>query len=164
MKKSKFTEEQIAYAPCHSESSTPILDIYRKLGVSEQTFYRWKKKYDGMSVAELRRLRQLEEETRRLKSLVADLTLNKHMLTGGHQKKALKPAPKRALVEFLHVGIKVSTRRACRMVRLNLSTRYYCSRAKDQSALRIRLRDLAQVRVRMAIVAYTYCCSAKAVK
>jgi len=80
MKKSKFTEEQIAYALRQAESGAPVLDICRKLGVSEQTFYRWKKKYEGMGVAELRRLRQLEEENRRLKSLVADLTLDKHIL------------------------------------------------------------------------------------
>ena len=75
MKKSKFTEEQIAYALRQVESGTPVLDVCRKLGISEQTFYRWKKKYEGMGVAELRRLRQLEDENRRLKSLVADLTL-----------------------------------------------------------------------------------------
>lgn len=87
MKKSKFTEEQIAYALRQAESGTPVLDVCRKLGVSEQTFYRWKKKYEGMGVAELRRLRQLEEENRRLKSLVADLTLDKHMLQEVIRKK-----------------------------------------------------------------------------
>jgi putative transposase len=87
MKKSKFTEEQIAYALCQAESGTPVLDVCRKLGVSEQTFYRWKKKYDGMGVAELRHLCQLEDENRRLKSLVADLTLDKHMLQEVIRKK-----------------------------------------------------------------------------
>jgi len=87
MKKSKFTEEQIAYALKQTESGTPVLDVCRKLGISEQTFYRWKKKYEGMGVAELRRLRQLEEENRRLKSLVADLTLDKHMLQELIRKK-----------------------------------------------------------------------------
>jgi putative transposase len=87
MKKSKFTEEQIAYALRQVESGTPVLDVCRKLGVSEQTFYRWKKKYEGMGVAELRRLRQLEDENRRLKSLVADLTLDKHMLQEVIRKK-----------------------------------------------------------------------------
>lgn len=87
MKKSKFTEEQIAYALRQVESGTPVLDVCRKLGVSEQTFYRWKKKYEGMGVAELRRLRHLEDENRRLKSLVADLTLDKHMLQEVIRKK-----------------------------------------------------------------------------
>ena len=87
IKKSKFTEEQIAYALKQAESGTPVLDVCRKLGVSEQTFYRWKKKYEGMGGAELRRLRQLEDENRRLKSLVADLTLDKHMLQEVIRKK-----------------------------------------------------------------------------
>lgn len=87
MKKSRFTEEQIAYALRQAESGTPVLDVCRKLGISEQTFYRWKKKYEGMGVAELRRLRQLEDENRRLKSLVADLTLDKHMLQEVIRKK-----------------------------------------------------------------------------
>jgi putative transposase len=87
MKKSKFTEEQIAYALRQVESGTPVLDACRKLGITEQTFYRWKKKYAGMGVAELRRLRQLEDENRRLKALVADLTLDKHMLQEVISKK-----------------------------------------------------------------------------
>jgi putative transposase len=87
MQKSKFTEEQIAYALRQAESGTPVLDVCRKLGIYEQTFYRWKKKYEGMGVVELRRLRQLEDENRRLKSLVADLTLDKHMLQEVIRKK-----------------------------------------------------------------------------
>jgi putative transposase len=76
MKKSKFTEEQIAYALRSAESGTPALDICRKLGISEQTFYRWKIEVQRRGGAELRRLRQLEDGNRRLKSLVADLTLD----------------------------------------------------------------------------------------
>ena len=64
-----------------------MLEVFRKLGVSEQTFYRWKRKFAGMGIAELRRLRQLEEENRRLKQLVADLTLDRHMLQEVIRKK-----------------------------------------------------------------------------
>ena len=87
MKKSKFTDEQVAYALRQVEGGTPVLDVCRKLGITEQTFYRWKKKYAGMGVAEVRRLRQLEDENRRLKSLVADLTLDKHILQEVLSKK-----------------------------------------------------------------------------
>jgi putative transposase len=87
MKKTQFTEEQIAYALHEGEVGTPVADICRKLGVSEQTFYRWKKKFAGMGVAELRRLKQLEEENRKLKQLVADLSLDKHMLQEAIRKK-----------------------------------------------------------------------------
>ena len=87
MKKTRFTEEQIAYALRQAESGTAVDQICRKMGVSEATFYRWKKKFTGMGVAELRRLRQLEEENRKLKRLVADLSLDKAMLQDVLSKK-----------------------------------------------------------------------------
>jgi putative transposase len=87
MRKTRFTEEQVAQAIRQAESGTPVGEIIRHLGVTEQTFYRWKKKYLGMGVAEIRRLRQLEEETRRLKQLVADLSLDKQMLQDVLSKK-----------------------------------------------------------------------------
>jgi putative transposase len=80
MKKSRYTEEQIAYALRQAETGTPVAEVLRKMGISEQTFYRWKKLYGGMGVAEVRRLKQLEEENRKLKQLVADLSLDKIML------------------------------------------------------------------------------------
>lgn len=87
MKHSKFSEEQIAYALRQVEGGTPPADICRQLGVSEATFYIWKKKYAHLGVSELRRLRQLEEENTRLKQVVADLTLDKHMLSEALRKK-----------------------------------------------------------------------------
>ena len=87
MSKKRFTEEQIAFTLRQAEAGTPVADICRKLGVSEATFYRWKKQYGGMGVAELRRLRQLEEENQKLKQLVADLSLDKKMLQDVLSKK-----------------------------------------------------------------------------
>ena len=69
MKRKRFTEEQIAFALRQHESGTPVLDVVRKMGITEQTFYRWKKKYAGLGVAEVRRLRQLEDENKKLKQL-----------------------------------------------------------------------------------------------
>ena len=80
MKGKRFTEEQIAFALRQAESGVPVVEICRKMEVSEATFYRWKKKFAGRGVAELRRLKQSEEENRKLKQLVADLSLDKHML------------------------------------------------------------------------------------
>jgi putative transposase len=80
MRKTAFTEEQIAYALREVEAGASVAEMSRKLGVTQQTFYRWKRKFAGMGVAELRRLRVLEDENRKLKQLVADLTLDKHML------------------------------------------------------------------------------------
>ena len=70
MKRSRYTQEQIAFALRQAESGTSVGEVCRKMGVSENTFYRWKRKYEGMGVAELRRLKQLEEENRKLKNLV----------------------------------------------------------------------------------------------
>lgn len=80
VKKSRFTEEQIAYALKQAELGTAVAEICRKMGVSEATFYNWKKMYGGLGPSELKRLRQLEEENRKLKQLVADLSLDKAML------------------------------------------------------------------------------------
>lgn len=87
MKKGRFTEEQIAYALHQAETGTSVAEVIRKMGVSEQTFYRWKKQYAGMGVVELRCLRQLEEENSKLKRLVADLSLDKVMLQDVIAKK-----------------------------------------------------------------------------
>ena len=87
MKKSKFTEEQIAFALRQAESGATVAEVCRKMGVSEATFYNWKKKYGGLGVSELRRLKQLEEENARLKRMVADLSLDKQMLQEVIQKK-----------------------------------------------------------------------------
>jgi len=87
VKRSKYTEEQITYALRQAESGTPVADVCRQLGISEATFYIWKKKYANLGVTELRELRQLKEENARLKHLVADLTLDKHILTEVVRKK-----------------------------------------------------------------------------
>ena len=80
MKKSRFTDEQIAFALRQAETGTPVKEVIRKMGIAEQTFYRWKKLYGGLGPSEVRRLKMLEEENRRLKQMVADLSLDKHML------------------------------------------------------------------------------------
>lgn len=87
MKRSKFTEQQIVFALKQAETGVTVAEVCRKMGISEATFYNWKKKYDGLGAAELRRLRQLEEENARLKAIVADLTLDKQMLQDVLKKK-----------------------------------------------------------------------------
>jgi putative transposase len=80
MRKGKFSEEQIAVALRQSEAGTAVAEICRKLGISQGTFYRWKKAYGSLGVPELRELRALRDENRRLKQLVADLSLDKTIL------------------------------------------------------------------------------------
>ena len=87
MKKSKFSEEQIAYVLRQVEGGSPVADVCRQVGVSEATFYIWKKKYAHLGVSELRKLRSLEDENARLKRVVADLSLDKHILTEALRKK-----------------------------------------------------------------------------
>ena len=87
MKRSKFTEQQIAFALKQAELGTTVEEVCRKLGISDATFYNWKKKYGGLGPSELRRLRQLEEENTKLKKLVADLSLDKIMLKDVLSKK-----------------------------------------------------------------------------
>lgn len=87
MKKSKFTEEQIAFALKQAELGTSVEEVCRKMGISDATFYNWRKKYGGLGPSELRRLKQLEEENAKLKRLVADLSLDKSMLQDVLAKK-----------------------------------------------------------------------------
>jgi putative transposase len=80
MKKSKFSEQQIAFILRQAEEGTAVEDVCRKAGISVQTYYRWRQKYGGLMPSEMKRLKQLEEENQRLKKLVADLSLDKAML------------------------------------------------------------------------------------
>jgi putative transposase len=87
MKKSKFTEQQIAFALRQAETGTKVKEVIRQLGITEQTFYRWKRKYGGLDPSDLRKLRLLEEENKKLKQMVADLSLDKAMLQEVIEKK-----------------------------------------------------------------------------
>jgi putative transposase len=80
MRKSKFTEEQIIKVLNEVEAGAKVQDVTRKIGITETTFYRWKSKYGGLEVSDVKRLRALEDENRKLKTLVADLTLDKQAL------------------------------------------------------------------------------------
>lgn len=87
MKKSRYTEEQIAFALEQAETGDAVAEVIRRMSVSKQTFYRWKKVYGGLGVGELRRVKQLEDKNRKLKQLVADLSLDKHILQDVLAKK-----------------------------------------------------------------------------
>ncbi len=80
MKKTKFTEAQIAFILKQAEDGTPVSEVCRKAGISDATYYNWRKKYAGLMPSEMKRLKQLEEENRQLKRVVADLSLDKAML------------------------------------------------------------------------------------
>jgi putative transposase len=87
MKKKRFAVEQIVAILKQAELGIPIAELIRQVGVSEQTFYRWKKKYRGLEIDQVRQLKQMQEENARLKRIVADLTLDKAMLQDVLSKK-----------------------------------------------------------------------------
>src|SRR3954466_13928639 len=87
MKRSKFTEAQIAFILRQAEEGTPVAEVCRKAGISGATFYNWRKKYAGLMPSEMKRLRPLEEENARLERIVADLSLDKEMLQDVLSKK-----------------------------------------------------------------------------
>ena len=80
MKRKRYTDEQVAFALQQAEAGAPVAEVCRKVGASEATFFRWKKQFAGMGVAEIRRLKQLEDENAKLKRLLADAMLDNVVL------------------------------------------------------------------------------------
>jgi putative transposase len=91
MKKSKFSEAQIAFILRQADEGTPVAEVCRKAGIADATFYNWKKRYGGVTPSEVKRMRQLEDENNRLKKIVADLTLDKAMLQDVQSSEACSP-------------------------------------------------------------------------
>ena len=147
MKSSKFTEAQIAFVLKQAEEGTAVAEVCRKAGISEATFYVWRKKYGNLLPTEMKRLRQLEDENAKLKRIVAELSLDKAMLQD-FQKNALRPGRKRPLVDQLRSDWKVSARRACSTLRVARSLYIYKSRRNDQADLKVKIRDICETRVR----------------
>ena len=143
MKRSKFSEQQIAYALRQADAGTSVGGVLRQLGVSEATFYAWKKTYAHLGVSEVRRLRQLEDENARLKRLRRSHARQAHALRA-LAKKSLRPARRREFAQWFQVTFQVSYVRACRLAQFSRAAWYRPSQARDQSALRLRIRDLAR--------------------
>ncbi|EJK4174022.1 IS3 family transposase [Salmonella enterica] len=138
MKKTRYTEEQIAFALKQAEIGTRVGEVCRKMGISEATFYNWKKKFAGPGVTELRRLRQLEDENQQLKKLVAELSLDKEMLQEVLKKKFLRPAQKRQAVTFLLEAYRISVRRGCGLL-MQSRTVYHWQSQRDDRAITLRI-------------------------
>ncbi len=150
MRKSRFTAEQIAHALRQVDAGVPVAGLCRKLGVGEPTFYAWKKKYAGMGIVEVRHVKQIEDENRLLKSLVVDLTLDKHVLQEVLRKEFLRKSVEAGCTPLARPALvgtfSITKQRACRLVGLGRSMLYQRSWAKHQSALRTRPRELAAAR------------------
>jgi putative transposase len=148
MKTSKYSETQIATVLRQVEAGAPIAEVTRSLGVSEATYYHWRKKYGQMAVAEIRRLRQLEEENCKLKQLVGGPHARQSDFAEGARKKGLKPTRKRGLVGDVLAHFPIGVRRARGLLQLPRASWYYRAHRREDTALRRRLRELAQARPR----------------
>lgn len=160
MKKSGFTEEQTAYALKQAELGMAVGEICRKMGIAEATFHGWRKKYGGLAPFELKRLRQLEEENRKLKQLLADLSLDKRCCRES-LKKNLRLAQRRTWVGQLRERFGVSGRHALRIMAMSRSAFSYKAKARDCSAIRLRMREITQTRVPTGVSAFLWCCVVK---
>jgi putative transposase len=149
MRKSRFSEEQIISILKHVELGRPLADICREYGISDATFYRWKAQYGGLEVSQLRRLRQLEDENRKLKQVVAELTLDNHAAHGSRHKKLVTPTARRSAVGYLQTTYSCSQRRACRLVGAHRTTMRSQVQVREQDErIRERLRTVARERPR----------------
>ena len=123
MKARQYTEEQIIAVLREGEAGAKVADLCRKYGMSDATYYNWKAKYAGLTVSELKRLKSLEDENRRLKQIVADQALDIRVLKEETLKKHLKPKAKRLAVSHIRGSLGLGERLACLMV--NVSTSVY---------------------------------------
>src|SRR5262249_50898778 len=146
MRTSKFTPEQMVHVLRQGESGVPIAELCRQHQISEQTYYRWKKQFGDLGTAEVRELHQLREENRKLKKLVADLSLDKQIRREVIAKRSDATRP-RVQVAWAQAAYRLSQRRACRALGAMRSSVQYIGVRPPQTALRARIREIAEVRV-----------------
>nr|WP_085963616.1 IS3 family transposase [Burkholderia gladioli] len=148
MKRKRFSIEQIVAVLKQAELGMPVADLIRQVGISAQTFYRWKKQYAGMQSDQVRELKQLQDENARLKKLVAELSLDKAILQDVASKKCGPAALRRDVVAYVVSHYGLTMRRACRLLKQPRSVQYYRSVKDPRPELRSRMREIAYTRVR----------------
>jgi putative transposase len=121
VRRKRFSVEQIVGVLKQVEVGVTVVEVCRQAGITEQTYYRWKKQYAGLETDHVRQLKQLQEENALLKRLVAELSLDKTMLQDVLAKKIVKPSRRRPVVGYLRGVYRVSQGRACRVARVPLS-------------------------------------------
>ncbi|EIX9081763.1 IS3 family transposase [Klebsiella aerogenes] len=125
MRKARFTEHQIIAVLKSVEAGRTVKDVCREAAISEASYYNRKAKYGGMEAADIKKIKDLEDENRRLKQMFADLSLENRALKDVIEKKALKPAIKRELVSYLTAQFAMSLREACRTLSLSRTVYFY---------------------------------------
>src|SRR5436309_7659095 len=148
MKKSRFSEQQIAFVLRQAEEGTPIAEVCRKAGISDASFYSWRKKYGGLVPLEMKRAEAArggepaaEEAGRRSVARQGDAA-------GRHPPKNMRPARKRQLVDEVRSVWQVSIRRACQALPVDRSTYHYRCKRTGQAILMKRIKEIAETRVR----------------
>ncbi|EHB3786540.1 IS3 family transposase [Salmonella enterica subsp. houtenae serovar 17:z29:-] len=125
MRKARFTENQIIAVIKSVEAGRTVKDVCREAGISEATYDNWKSRYGGMEASDIKKIKDLEDENRRLKQMFADLSLENRALKDVIEKKPLKPAFKRELVTHLITTFGLSIRQACRSLNLSRTVYHY---------------------------------------
>ena len=148
MVRKRYTEEQIIAVLNEAESGARTADLCRKYGMSDATFYNWKAKYAGLTVSELKRLKSLEDENRRLKQIVGPAGVGQLGTQGVAVKKLLKPKARRIAASYAMEGIGLSERRACLLSGVSPSVYRYEAKRGNDDELRTRMRELAGERKR----------------
>src|SRR4029077_7627539 len=148
MRKGRFSEEQIINVLKEHQAGIPVVELCRKHGISDATFYNWRTKYGGMEVSDARKLKALEDENRKLKKLLAESMLDNGDASRGTRKKLLTPSSRRMVVTWAIDEKGYSQRRACVLIGIASKTYRYVSSRGDDGALRERLRALAGERGR----------------
>jgi putative transposase len=148
MKKSRFSEQQIAFILKQAEDGTTVEEVCRKAGISIQTYYRWRSKYGGLMPSEMKRLKVLEERERPGEATGGQPQPRQGDAAGRHPPKNVGPGRAREIVGYLQASYQVSERRACGAFPINRSTQRYQSRRLDQAGLKMRIKELAATRVR----------------
>lgn len=160
--KKRFSEQQIVAILKQGEAGVPVKDICRKHNISDATFYTWHKKYRGMDTGDLKRLKQLEKENRKLNRLLADSMLDNDALRAALEKSVLSLQDKRCAIATMQARTGISQRRACSLVGSSRSVLSYRSEKRESdSALQDRLRELAAERKRFGYRRLLCCCGGK---
>ena len=148
MKRQRFSIEQIVAVLKQAELGLPVADLIRQIGISEQTFYRWKRQYAGLESDQVRELRQVVEENARLKKLVAELSLDKAVPAGCSSKNVPRPALMKEVVAYVVSSHGYSERRACQVTGQHRSTQRKPSTRDPRTAVRRRMHEIVATRIR----------------
>ena len=148
MKRKRFSVEQIVAIVKQAEMGMPVAELIRRVGISEQTFYRWKKQFTGLEIDQVRQLRQLQGRKRPPEEAGGRTDAGSGDVTGRAAKKLVKPSRRRPVVLYLCGAYRVSERHACEAVLLPRTTHRYQSIRDPLTELRLRMRQLAQTRIR----------------